>query len=114
MTEAPAPDSEIYMTFGQAAARLQWHIKTLRRALAKHGITAIGRGRRARLSEADLQRVIAAERRLLAAAAEHQPLAAHPAIGAKSNTAGRSPDGALRSQRRRRIAKAMRAQFGKA
>lgn len=50
------------LTLPQAAGRLQWSVRTLKRKLAARGIGTIGKGRLARLSEADLARLIEAER----------------------------------------------------
>ncbi len=50
------------LTLAQAAERLQWSVKTIRRRLAHHGIATIGSGRRARITEADFDRLIEAER----------------------------------------------------
>jgi hypothetical protein len=42
------------LTLEQAAAHLQWSVRTLKSKLRHHGIAAIGTGRLARLEPADL------------------------------------------------------------
>ena len=49
--------SDRRLTLQQAADRQQWSVKTLKRLLALHRIDTIGTGRRARLTEEDLQRL---------------------------------------------------------
>jgi len=79
------------LTLAQAAARLQWSVRTLKRKLASHGIGTVGRGRIARLSEEDLARLINAER---------QPVGG-PVVGLPTATGGQL-DHRMRSYWRRR------------
>jgi len=60
-------DSRPLLTLAQAAARLQWSVRTVRSRLQAHGIGTVGRGRLARLTEQDLERLIEAERQFVAA-----------------------------------------------
>lgn len=46
----------------EVAERLGWARQTLTRALARHAIAPVGRGRRARLTEGDVVRLLAYER----------------------------------------------------
>jgi hypothetical protein len=62
-------DIKPLLPLAQAAERLQWSVRTLRRKLVEHGIGTIGSRRLARLAEQDLERLIEAERQPAAAAA---------------------------------------------
>src|ERR1700733_13393100 len=53
---------EQLLTLSQAAARLQWSVRTLKGRLLARGIGPIGRGRLARITEQDFERFIEAER----------------------------------------------------
>jgi hypothetical protein len=61
------------LTLAQAAGRLQWSVRTLKRKLAARGIGTIGKARLARLSEADLARLIEAERQVVGQVAPASP-----------------------------------------
>ena len=50
------------LSLTEAAARMNWSRRTLRRALDRAGISPIGRGRLARITEADLAKLIEAMR----------------------------------------------------
>jgi hypothetical protein len=50
------------LTLVEVAQALRWDRRSLVRALARHGIGVIGRGRLARLTAADVERLIEAER----------------------------------------------------
>jgi hypothetical protein len=53
------------LKLAQAADRLQWSVRTLKRRLWAHGIGMIGSGRLARLTERDLAVLVEAERQLV-------------------------------------------------
>ena len=61
------PVADQLLTLRQVAERLQWSTRTLQRRLQDHGIPTIGRGRLARLTEGDVDRLIAREREVSAA-----------------------------------------------
>jgi hypothetical protein len=96
--------SDRRLTLQQAADRQQWSVKTLKRLLALHRIDTIGTGRRARLTEGDLQRLEVKERERC------RTSSSRPESGGTGITgfAGRSPETALRSRRAARLAKQLR------
>lgn len=86
------PLPELY-TLDDVAKHFGWERWTLTRALKRHRISPIGRGRRARLTESDVLKLIEAER---------QPVE-------KIRIDTRSVERVLQSDRRRQIARMMRS-----
>lgn len=54
------------LTLSEAAERLKCSVRALKRKLTRHGIGTIGSGRPARLTEQDVERLIEAERQVVA------------------------------------------------
>jgi hypothetical protein len=61
------------LTLAEVAQALRWDRRSLVRALARHGIGVIGRGRLARLTAADVERLIEAERQPVLRGVEPSP-----------------------------------------
>lgn len=56
------PSTSTRLTMPEAAARLQWSVRFLKRRLAAHGIAPIGKGKAARVTEEDMADLEAKER----------------------------------------------------
>lgn len=54
------------LTLSEAAERMKWSVRALKKKLADHGIGTIGAGRLARLTEHDVERLMQAEHQVVA------------------------------------------------
>jgi RNA 3'-terminal phosphate cyclase len=88
-------------TLDEAASKFGWSRQTLTRALARHGIAPVGKGRIARLTEIDVLKLLEAER--------CHTNYSHPASAASTGASvEQSVMRELRKQRARRIEKELR------
>lgn len=101
-------ESDVRLTLQEAAARMSWPVKTLKRLLGLHKIYTIGTGRNARLTENDLRQLEAKERERCRISSSHRGKEGTPI----TSFAGRSPENALRSRRAADLAKNLRRRPG--